>query len=121
MENLLKKFTETFFKNLGCSVTCGEKFIEVKNVPEKFEKFFGKNGPYKISFDKKYSDDGIEIVSNGSYLLKSMKNYLENSGGTTLLKINFVVNPEEEISTRIKIENASIDKISKKYANKFFT
>ena len=77
----------------------------VVKVAMDFQKYYGKRGPYKIVFDREQAEDGFEVVARGSYLLKMMASYLDKSGETTLLKINFNVNPEDELLKRVVLEN----------------
>lgn len=120
MENQIKNFTINFFKNLGSQIQEKQDTLLVTSIPEKFEKFFGKQGPYTLVFDLSKSANG-ELVAKGSYMLKAMKSFLENSGSTTLLKMNFNIYPEKEIQKHIKLKNCEINKLTKKFKNKFFT
>lgn len=117
----LIEFTKEFFKSLGCEVFEDKEFLTVKNVPEKFEKYYGKSSPYKIVFDRKEEKEDLDIVTKGSYLLKAMTSYLDKSGETTLLKIDFQVNPEEEIKKRIKLSNCEIARLSQKRRYDYFS
>jgi hypothetical protein len=98
----LIEFTKEFFKSLGCEISEEKDCLVVKNVPEKFEKYYGKSAPYKIIFSREEEENGFDVVTKGSYLLKAMTSYLDKSGETTLLKIDFQVNPEEEIKKKDK-------------------
>lgn len=108
------EFTKKFFENLGADISFREGFLIISNVPEDFQKFYGKKCPYKFVFSEKDLTGDAELVERGSYLLKTISNYLENSGQTTLLKINFKVNAEEEIKRQLKIKNGSFGKFTKK-------
>src|SRR3989344_2510885 len=89
MENPLKIFSLQFFKELGANIIdCGD-YLEVTDVPVKFQKFYGKNEPYKIVFDKSFSNVENEIVTAESYMLKMMRAYLDNSGDAVLLSLNY--------------------------------
>ena len=118
MDNQLKNFVEKFFINLGAQVILQGDYILVSNVPESFEKFYGKNSPYKFVFSSQKMSSDSSLVEKGSYTLKAISNYLENSGETTLLKINFECDGENEIRKRIKISNSKIKKFlpKKKYS-----
>ena len=121
MEDKIKLFVEKFFTSIGAGVFEKENSVVISNVPPKFEKFYGKISPYEFVFNKEYKNSNNEIIENGNYLLKVISNFLDESGKTTLLKINFEVNPEEEILKRIKLNNCQIEKlILKKKYNFFF-
>jgi hypothetical protein len=109
----LSEFIENFFKNLGATVILQGDFLIVSNVPLSFEKFYGKKSPYKFVF-KPSEDPDAELVEKGSYTMKSISTYLENSGQITLLKINFELDPEQEIKKRINFGNTKIIKLSRK-------
>ncbi len=116
----LREFTEEFFKSLGCKISIVGEGILIENVPESFEKYYGKNSPYKVVFYRE-EKEGFEIVTKGSYLLKAMTSYLEKSGETTLLKIDFKIDGEEEIKKRIKLDNCEIARLSKNKKYDYFT
>lgn len=117
----LIEFTKEFFKSLGCEISEEKDCLVVKNVPEKFEKYYGKSAPYKIIFSREEEENGFDVVTKGSYLLKAMTSYLDKSGETTLLKIDFQVNPEEEIKKRIKLSNCEIARLSQKRKYDYFS
>ena len=83
----LKKFAESFFVNLGCVVVADGKHLVVSGVPADFESAYGKLGPYRISFESASSNE--ELLSRGSFLLKTMMGYLEQRGQTALIKLVF--------------------------------
>ncbi len=109
----LQNFTENFFKNLGANVILQGDFLIISNVPNSFEKFYGKKSPYKFVFNPS-EDPEAELIEKGSYAMKSISSYLEESGQTTLLKINFKLDPEQEIKKRINFGNTKIIKLSRK-------
>src|SRR3989339_448069 len=51
------------------------------------------------------------VIEKGNYLLKTISNFLEEQGSTTLLKINFDIDFEKEIKKRIKLNNCQIEKL----------
>jgi len=120
-EDKLVEFTKEFFKTLGCEISENGNLLIIKNVPEKFEKYYGKSSPYKIAFDRIDEKEDLDVVTKGSYLLKAMTSYLDKSGETTLLKIDFQVNPEEEIKKRIKLANCEIGRLSQKRKYDYFS
>lgn len=114
-------FVEKFFANLGATIIPQDGVLIVTNVPRHFEKFYGKNAPYKFTQDKSLESEEIELLEKGSYTMKSIKSFLENSGQTTLLKIDFSIDPELEIKKRIDLKNSRLMKLSsKKRFNIFF-
>lgn len=117
----VKNFVYGFFENLKCDLKWEKEKLIVNNIPERFEKFFGKKSPYKIVFSREENDGSCEVAVIGSYLIKAIKNYLEDSGKTTLLKINFQIDPEEEIKKHIHLKNSRVEKLVKKFTNNFFT
>jgi len=120
MKNDLMGFIEKFFQNIGANVILQGKFLIISKIPESFEKFYGKKGPYKFVFDSEDATEDSEIVEKGSYTMKAISSYLENSGQTTLLKLNFEIQPEEEIKKKIRFTNCSIEKITPKKRFNFF-
>ena len=121
MEDQLLNFVAKFFDNLGATVKYYDKKLTVTNVPEKFQKFYGKKEPYVFTTMKEKSNEDVMYLEKGSYTLKTIQSFLENSGQTTLLRIDFKINPEEEIKKRVKLANCRITKLSpKKRYNMFF-
>ncbi len=116
----LQKFIENFFKNIKSEVMWKNHILFIDKVPNNFQKFLGKTAPYKFVFEEKYSNEG-ELITKSSYLVKAISNFLENSGKTTLLKINFNINPEEEVKKYLKFGNCSLGRVSKKNKNKSMT
>ena len=116
----LIKFIENFFKNLGADIIFKEEHLIVSNVPENFEKFYGKKSPYKFVFNEENQLGEADLIEKGSYALKTISSYLENSGQTTLLKINFENEGEEEIKKRINLPNSRITNFNPKKKFNFF-
>lgn len=121
MNEEIINFVEDFFKNLGAQTTVEGNYLLVKNVPAEFEKFYGKISPYKFSLIKT-DDSETEYLEKGSYTMKTISNYLENVGQTTLLKIDFEQEtPEEEIKKRLILANSRlINLVPKKRFSIFF-
>ena len=117
----LIKFIEKFFTNLKADVTLKEDLMIVSNVPENFEKFYGKKSPYKFVFEENLQTGDSDYVGKGSYAVKTISGYLENSGQITLLKIKFEKDYEDEIKRKINLENANISKWAKKKKFHFFS
>ena len=104
-------FFMRFFKNLGSEVKQEENSMIVNNIPPKFEKFCGKKGPYKLSFD--IEREGYELVTQNHYMINSIKEFLSNSGETSLLKIDFEKEIKEELEQIIPFRNGKIKNIAK--------
>lgn len=117
MDNHLKSFSLQFFKELGANVLESGDFIEVTSVPVKFQKFYGKNEPYKIVFDKSLSVLGTELVTAESYLLKMMKAYLDNSGDAVLVNLNYRLNVDSLIKDNLELKNCFLVKASSNLTN----
>lgn len=119
MENQVKKFTIEFFKSLECTLSNKNNILIIENVPKGFEDLYGKVAPYHLNFSGQI--DGTEFVGKGSSLLVAMTKFLKGVGKTTLLKIDFDVNPDEEIKKVISFKNCEIDNLVKKHKNNFFS
>lgn len=111
MEEQLIIFVEKFFKNLGAKTFFDEGVLIVSKVPLNFQKFYGKNEPYKFTLDKEKENFQVEFLEKGSYTLKAISSYLDNSGQTTLLKINFDFDEEEIIKKYFRFPSLKISKI----------
>lgn len=114
--NLIDFFIK-FFKSIGSEVKQDGNFLIISNIPANFEKFSGKRGPYMLSFNGE--KEGYEVVSPNYYLIKTIKEFLEGRGETTLLKINFAIDFKDEIPKRIPFLNSEIKNISKTTRNNF--
>ena len=117
MENQIRKFTIEFFKNLKCIISNRDNTLIIENVPKSFEDLYGKIAPYYLNFSGQVS--GTEFVGKGSALLIAMTKFLKGVGKTTLLKIDFDVNPIEEIKKVVYFKNCEIDNLIKKHKNNF--
>ncbi|MBI2629877.1 hypothetical protein HYW76_02135 [Candidatus Pacearchaeota archaeon] len=114
----IKDFTINFFQNLKCTISINEEVYTITNAPKDFEDFFGKKSPYYLVFEKSREKENTELITQGSYLLKAIKDYLDNKGQTTLLKLEINVNPIEIIKKKLSLKGCSINNISKKVENK---
>lgn len=119
MEKELINFVEKFFINLKAQVLRKENILKISNVPNNFEKFYGKKSPYEFVFKIENKNLENELVQKGSFLLKTISNFLDNSGKTTLLKIKFDFNPKI-IEKIIKLKNCKIEKLIPKKKHNFF-
>lgn len=118
--NQIKSFVEQFFKNLNCNLNYNSDILTISNIPEDFESFVGKKGPYIVSFSP-VNNQSVELITKGSFLLKSMNSYLETRGTTTLIKLNFDRDYKEEFKHHFKLKNSEIHNISNKPIYKTIT
>ncbi|MDO8517464.1 MAG: hypothetical protein Q7S33_05060 [Nanoarchaeota archaeon] len=105
-----KNFILEFFKEYKINDEKG--VLTISEVPSDFEEFIGKKSPYKIVFDfnlhAKIKDS--ELVTQGSYFLLAIKDYLRNKGQTSLLKLN--IKPDlSELNKNSKLKNNKIIEI----------
>src|SRR3989344_535872 len=110
----IKQFTLDFFKNIKCTLTWEGQLLVITAIPSDFEEFIGKKGPYHLSFEPSLSHPHAEVLTKGSYLLKSMATYLESKGQTTLTRLCFDIDPISEIKKRYKLSNVSIANVTRK-------
>lgn len=121
MENQLLIFVEKFFDNLNATCKFENEILIVENVSHSFQKFYGKNEPYKFTTNKKKISENVEYLEKSSYIIKTISAFLENSGQNTLLKIDFEMDPESEIRKILKLGNSRLIKLkSKKKYDLFF-
>jgi len=84
-----KEFILEFFKD--SNITDEKGILTISQVPIEFVNFIGKKPPYKLVFDinlhNKVKDS--ELIMQGSYFLLAIRDYLNDKGETSLLKINF--------------------------------
>ena len=107
-----KKLILEFFKDY--------KPIEKNNVltiskaPKEFESIFEKKAPYKLVFslEKYNATPNSEFITKGSYFLSSLKEFMENKGQTSLIKLNIKISPL--LIKKIPLGNCSILKTQKK-------
>lgn len=118
-KNSYCEFVLNFFKKLGCEIKNKEDYFLVKNVCKSFSDIFGSNGPYNICFDKK--KEGCEFVFPGSLMDRAISKFLDNAGKTSILKIEFDLDPVLEIKKKLSLKNCIIESVSKKYKNHFFS
>ncbi|MBT4136166.1 hypothetical protein HOD75_01710 [archaeon] len=109
LNNLIKNF----FLKLKCNVS-GNEIIDITNVPEKFEKLYGKNAPYRFTFDENLEDNNTELITSSSHLLKIISEYLKNKANTTILQLDFNEEIKDELIKNIGLEDFKIVKIDKK-------
>ena len=105
------KFTESFFSNLKCQLTWENSVLKVTHVPSDFEQFYGKKSPYLLVF-KQGIDENAELVTRGSFLLKTMTSYLDQVGKTSLIKLDFKRDYKEEFKRYLKLRNSELQSIA---------
>lgn len=121
MDNKISDFVKKFFINLGAKVSSLQEDLIVADVPQEFERYYGKKSPYKFVFSTERVREDFEFVDKSNYLLKTISNYLEESGKTTLLKLEINDDFSNEINRFISLPNAKIKKFyPKKKFNSFF-
>jgi hypothetical protein len=118
MDEKIKAFVVKFFTSLKSTVIDEGDKINVKNISGEFEKFYGKKGPYKYSFNGSEAG-GYEAINKGSFLLKCINDFLEGFGQTTILKINFDSDIKKEIIERFKLINCEVNRIDKRMKNDY--
>lgn len=106
----LRLFSLQFFKELGAKVDEFRDYIEVTSVPMKFQKFYGKNEPYKLVFDKSLLAMDSELITSESYLLKMMRAYLDNVGDSVLLCLNYPIQIDSFIRKNFELHGCLISK-----------
>jgi len=119
MEDKFRDFVLDFFGELGCDVNLDDGVYVVSGVPRTFSDIVGYSGDYRICFDKKRED--AEFVVQSSRIGVAIKKFLDSSGKTTILKIDFDCDPLVEIKKRIKLKNCEVDNVSRKYRDNFFS
>jgi hypothetical protein len=88
IDNDIFGFMEEFFINVGAKVDYDKEVMKVIDVPKNVQEYLGKTGEYLFSVvDTKMPN--VELLSKGSFILKTMNDYLNSRGQTTLLKIDF--------------------------------
>ena len=109
----LKKFILEFFKD--CKITDKNKVLTIKNVQKDFEEFIGKKSPYKFvfSFDLHSKTKNSELITQGSYFLLSIKDFLRDKVKTNLLKLNIKPNLAK-LNKDPKFKKLKITKIESK-------
>ena len=93
-ENKIINFVKKFFENLKAKVYWDNHILVIQNVPESFEKSYGKKSPYRLVFkeeDKTNAREDVELVSPGKGILNYITRHLESSGGnTTILTLEII-------------------------------
>lgn len=108
----LKVFTLQFFKELGATVREWNNSLEITTVPAKFQKFYGKNEPYRVVFDKAMAVSGVELITPESYLLKAMRTYLDSSGESVLMRLSYPLQIDTLVKNHLVMQNCVLSKAS---------
>ena len=108
LNNLVKEF----FLGLKCKVS-GDKILSVENVPNEFERLYGKKSPYRFSFISNVADKDVEFVTKSGHLLKSISEYLKNKAKTTILRLDISKDVKEDLLKHLKLNGSSIIRIDK--------
>jgi len=121
IEEQIKNFAVGFFNNLKCGVLVEDDCVIVENVPKSFEDFLGKKSPYCLVFSKEDETEETELVAKGNYFLNAMRSFLDKSGSTTLLKIDFNEDSQEKALSNYNFKNSEIDSVKKVVENTLFS
>ena len=119
MEDEIRNFTAAFFNTLKSKLVWqgdNREILNVFDIPESFQKFYGKKGPYKLVFQEsdKLKFPDAELINSSSFLISCMRELLENKGQTTLLRINFELDPKLALKNNFLFKNCDITSITKK-------
>ena len=107
-----KKLILEFFKDY--KPRGKNNILIIPKAPEEFEEIFGKKAPYKLVFSLNQHNitKGSDLIAKGSYFLSSIKEYMDNKGQTSLIKLNIKI--PSTIINKIPLGNCSISKSQKK-------
>lgn len=114
-----KKLILEFFKDYNPSEK--KNILIIPKAPKEFEEIFGEKAPYKLVFSLNEHSriKGSELITNGSYFLSSMKEYMDDKGQTSLIKLKFTL--PKTILNQIPLGNYSISKKQIKTKYTFLT
>jgi ribosome-associated translation inhibitor RaiA len=104
----LARFTEQFFQSINAHVSWKGTTLEVTKVPESFESWAGKKAPYRLVFTPADEQSDTDLITKGSFLLKSMTSFLEQKGQTTLSFLTPITDPQKRITESLNLKNTSI-------------
>ncbi|MFA5484767.1 MAG: hypothetical protein WC260_00740 [Candidatus Pacearchaeota archaeon] len=119
MVDEIKEFVLSFFTKLNCKINCEGEIYTIENIPKSFLDLLFKENPLRISFIEK--KENCDFIDKHSSLLRYIEKYLDSVGKTTLLKIDFNVDPIVEIKKYLSLNNCKINNIIKKNKNNFFS
>lgn len=117
----IERFSENFFRTIGCKTELKDGKLLVEDVPKKFEIFVGKKGPYQFVFSPEFQKENCELLVPGGFFLSAMSRFLSSRSKKTLLKLKNTINPQEEILNRFTFHNAEIEdvKVQENYESIF--
>ncbi len=107
-----KKLILEFFKDYKPKEK--NNVLTIPKAPKEFEEVFWKKAPYKLIFSPNQNNviKGSDLIAKGSYFLSSIKEYMDNKGQTSLIKLNIKI--PSTIINKIPLGNCSISKSQKK-------
>ncbi len=117
MNEKLQEFILKFFEQLGAHVETIGQTVIITKIPSSFEKFYGKEAPYRFSFDEKVEE--FEFINQNSFLIRSINDYLENSGQTTIVKINFNFEPKKKVFEKEPLMNCKLTQVQRSSVERF--
>jgi len=109
----LSKFIESFFKSIKCTTKWEGNILKIENIPEPFERFYGKKSPYYFVFSSEDNNEKTELITKGSSLIKTMSEFLKNKAQKSILKLDIEDNSKEELGKNLKLKNLEITNLSK--------
>jgi len=117
MEINNKKLILEFFKEYN--PTEKDNILRIPQAPKQFEEIYGKKAPYKLVFslNKHNTTQGSELIAKGSYFLSSMKEYMEDKGQTSLIKLS--IKTPDSIIKSIPLGNCLVLKTQKNISYNF--
>jgi len=114
----VRKFVSGFFESLGCNLRWDGEVLVVKNVPVKFEEYYGKEAPYRFVFNKGL--DG-QFVGKGSAVFEKILSFLKRGGKMSILRIDFADVDVDGVLGRLRLKNCEVESVGRRFRNNFFT
>src|SRR3989344_9445576 len=111
--NDLKQLVESFFKNLNSNLSWEGQILKVTNVPNDFEQLFGKKSPYSLAFSETELSKDIDFIARGSFMLRTISEYLDKNGQLTSIKLDFQEDFLSAFKKYLKLKNAEIQSLTK--------
>ena len=119
MVDEIKEFVINFFSKLNCNIKYENEIYIIEDIPQSFLDLSSKESPLRINFIEK--KENCDFVDKNSSLLRSIEKFLDNVGKTTLLRIDFDIDPIGEIKKYLSFNNCKINNLTKKKKNNFFS
>ena len=112
----IKKFILDFFE--GSKIQEQKGVLIIKNAKHDFEEFVGKKAPYRLVFDfeKHNKVENSELITQGSYFLSAIRDYMFDKGQTSLLKLSF---PPKKLEIEEHVRLGDYELVSVKKDNKY--